>query len=216
MIHVSPSPIEVGVFDIAESQMVVQEILRGDMPTTSTEYSGRMVIDDAVDVACTLQRIELMKIDESLPQRQKLRTRIYAQNFAEIDEEKFPGLAWHIDVAGQSSMNCDPMDFYFGSSTHPTELFVGILDLTEARRHLNQQYKEQFDVFPDKPAMIIRWAPELAAQAIGESVEKGNGYVLEAHPGVLYKIEKGIVHRMQPFEKDRIYPARFCIEQYLV
>ena len=86
----------------------------------------------------------------------------------------------------------------------------------EGLLYLSKEYKDDFDVFPKIPSLVIRWAQNLSVAAMEQSVEQGNGQFVTAEPGVMYSFGQGTVHQMQPFDQDEVHPARLSIEQYLI
>lgn len=217
MIHVSSAPVEVGVFDVQESLVLAEEIRANKYPVELTQSSGRFVLNNNADVDTALTRLELIKIsDFDDSESQQLRNRIYAQDFAEIDPVNFAGLPWHIDGSSTSIIDKEPFDFYFGSSNHPMQWFEGALDLSEAYRFVTNKYSADGFEVPNNPITLLLLAQEHSLQAISEAEQKGDGSVCTAVEGVLYRVERGTIHRMQPYDADVIYPARLCIEQYLI
>jgi hypothetical protein len=217
MIYVSPPFIEVGVFDAEEAEKVAVEIIDGIYQSKATLHSGRLVVAEAVNPDIEA-RIDLITKEDILgaTDRQELRTRTYAQILDEINEKKFPGLPWHVDYVGNPYVNSKLMEFSFGSSSHPTQYFVGSVDFEGVAENIREELSEAFedDAVFELPSLLMLGG-SLIQNAIDESVAIGAGQIVEAHPGVLYKIPKGSIHKMQDFNPDDEHAPRFCIEKYL-
>lgn len=215
MIYHSPSPFEIGAFDIDATNDVALEIANGDyiIEENDANYvSGRLVVDRDEDTEKLLEKIGFYNSQDQ--DHSLIRTRLYAQNFAQIHRPSFPGLSWHVDseIIQNDDMTTRLMfDLNFGSNHHPTEYVVGDIDLTSAHEFGQKFLGTQLDA-----PSVLYWCVRLAGLAVEEAKEKGTAEVLTMEPGILYRIQKGTVHRMQNFDDDKIYQTRFCIEQYQI
>lgn len=217
MLHFSPPPVEIGVFDFDEANRVANDIVNSAYISSQTVHSGRLVVGDEASEDIE-NRIELLTTEElfECANPQKLRTRMYAQVFSEIEKNKFPGYKWHVDYEG-SLYNPNPIDFSFGSSNHSTEFFVGQVDLSRVRSQIQDELDGVFEKDQELalPALLVFGG--LAVQsAIDLSLQEGNGLIVESHPGVLYKIPTGSIHKMKEFDSKNVNLPRFCIEKYLI
>jgi hypothetical protein len=213
MLHVSPSPVEIGCFDPDVANILATKIKNNHYPSIQTENSGRIVLSREQDILQVLGSIGFYSAvnDDST----MVRNRVYAQDFAEIDTTKFTGLPWHIDAEGIKGSPSVAFDFNFGFSHHSTEAFVGQLDLTGLRTSIFHDLDTDAFLSAMSTPMILRLSPSQTEKAIEEAQKKGEGELFRLEEGVLYHMPAGMVHRMQPFDQDYEYPARLCIEQYL-
>lgn len=215
MIYHSPSPFEIGAFDVDAANEVALQIANGDYVldlNDANSISGRLVVDRDEDTEKLLERIGFYNSQDE--DYNLVRTRLYAQNFAEIHKPSFPGLSWHIDSEIMQKDNTavrQEFDLNFGSNYHPTEYVIGDIDLTDAHEFGQNFLGRELDT-----TSVLYWGAKLVGLAVEEAKRSRTAEVLTMEPGILYRIQKGTVHRMQNFDDDLVYQTRFCVEQYLI
>ena len=215
MSHVSQKSLEVGSFDVESAEEVALAIIGGEFDCMYETPSARHVVDTAAHDEI-IDAIGYIVMPEDTGRPQNLRTKIYAQELGKASSS-FIGLRPHIDIDNKERSNPRTLiDFYFGFSSHPLDVYYGDIDIAigDFEKHLHVVYADvpneleqellnQFGVVPPKSMADAVATGRLKPQ---QNITAGGVYLNHA----------GAVHNMAPIDRSVDYPPRLCIEQYLV